>query len=387
MMQAFAVMLFWFPFAMILYVWIIYPALLWLVGLVRRHNKILCKMDQKIPNTVAVVVSAYNEEELIAERIHNIFGCVNSNINVNVIIVSDGSTDNTAKVVRAMSEENPNIRLIEQLPQQGRASAHNLAMSEVLDEVVIFTDAETEFQNGFIDRILSPFSDPVAGFVSGALSFRNINETHVSANVGLYWKYELMLRRLETRIGLYMFGTGACCAVRTCLYKEIPAWGDVDFITPLDVVLQGYKCIHADGAVAYDSASTTASVELASRVRMTAKNWYGTAYRWFCDDWYKHITYTWVLVSHKFLRWLNPYFMMLIFVSNALIINQGPIYMSSMLLQLCFYCLAVFGAVGINVPFSKAAFGFVIANVGFMKGVYKAAMGDVPTKYIPMRHL
>jgi cellulose synthase/poly-beta-1,6-N-acetylglucosamine synthase-like glycosyltransferase len=228
-----------------------------------------------------------------------------------------------------------------------------------------------------------PFSDKNIGFVSGELRYLNQKKTKITQSASIYWKYEKFLRKLESELRLFVFGTGACCAVRRKLYKPIPLTGDIDFTTPLDVVLQGYICISQNVAIAWDEMPDTQKKEFKSRVRMTSKNLYGTIARWGVLGVFKYPAYSFVIFSHKIGRWLTPFAMIGVFVGSLLVPNNLFIFLL-LVAQFLFYSLAVFGYYRFPFPLSGLIYSFCLTNIGFFIGVMKAITGQVPQAYKPI---
>lgn len=249
---------------------------------------------------------------------------------------------------------------------------------------MVFTDAETLFAPTFLQKITGVFNFDEVGFSSGVLKYRNLLSNAVTESAGIYWQFEYFLRNHESHLGIFAFGSGACCAVRKSLYRDIPPVGDVDFTTPLDVVLQGKKCIHVPDAIAYEEMPGTPERELNARIRMTAKNLYGTIERWSIIGMLIHPWYTLVIFFHKIGRWLTPFGMIALFISNLMLLFTHHIYIAFFLLQMFFYLMAFMGYKKINIPLARLSYSFCLANVGFFMGVLKALTGRVPKLYKPV---
>ncbi len=378
--------LFWGGVASLAAVWLIYPALLGVAAVfIRGWNRVAPRDLDQVDYSFSVLIAAHNEEARIVARIRNICACDYPEDRLEVVVVSDGSDDNTVRLVREFAQKHDgNIKAINLKPQQGRAQAHNAGVSSCSGDIVVFTDADTEFDWKFLSRIVLPFKDRDVGYASGVLIYRNKNQTSITQSAGLYWRFEYLLRRLETLVGVYVFGSGACCAVRRELFRDVPPTGDVDFTTPLDVVFQGYKCVHVDDAVAYDEMPDNPKREFRARVRMTAKNFHGTITRWGVRGLVQHPIYSLVIFFHKIGRWLTPFAMLAVFISNLFLLQGGLVYQVTFALQMMFYLFAVLGFMRVPVPLAGQVFSFCLANAGFMIGVLKALVGRVPAAYTPL---
>ncbi len=372
--------IFYFSMGMLLCIWILYPVVL--LALSRFIRQSGSYSGRKFLNeSVSVIIAAHNEENNLKKRCENILSQT-VDCDIEIIIASDGSTDNSCQAVEGID----GVKFIDIQPQVGRSGAHNIAVKQAKGDIIVFTDADTEFEEAFLRKVLLPFSDTWVGFVSGTLVFRNTDSHSVSESVGLYWKFEMFLRRLETELGIHVFGSGACCAVRKELYKEIPPTGDVDFITPLDVVLEDRKCVHVD-AYAYDELPGSPKKEFNARVRMTAKNFSGTILRWGMMSVFRHPILSLVLFFHKIGRWFTSFFLIAVFVSNMFVIGLHEIFLLIFSLQIIFYLLGVLGYFNIRFLYSTQVYSFLLANVGFFVGIIRSVTGNIPRLYKPMNQV
>ncbi len=362
-------------------VWIVYPCAIFTLS----RFRIGVRASQAFPDfSVGVVIAAHNEGGNIADRIRNIAAANRLPGTLSVIVASDGSSDDTARAAKAAGLEYGIEVIIHDLkPQRGRAGVHNAAVAKSDCDVLVFTDAETVFDHNFLQELLRPFSDPKVGFASGVLSWGNPKEQKIAQHAGLYWKFELAMRRWETLVGVNVFGTGACCAVRRSLYRPIPSTGDVDFTTPLDVVLQGHRCVQVETAKAMDRMPGSAIAEYRVRVRMTSKNLRGTISRWGVRGLLRHPILTGVLLLHKIGRWFTPFFGGALVLGSILILPHA-VGWTLLAVELGALLLAVAGGLGAPIPFASAAWSFCVANAAFGVGILKTIVGAVPATYRPL---
>ena len=364
-------------------IWLIYPLSLKLSSIFKSpFGRVVDGLN--IQPSVSVIIAAHNEANNLKKRCENIFSQSYFGA-IEVIIASDGSTDGTNDVVQQLTEEFRHIIYLDIQPQCGRSNAHNLAVKKANHDLLVFTDAETEFEPEFLLNLVTPFSDSSVGFVSGKLKYRNAKSNSISESVNLYWCLEMFMRHAESMLGIYAMGTGACCAIRKPLYKTIPATGDVDFITPLDVVLQGKKCVHVGNAIAWDELPDSPRKEFSARVRMTSKNLTGTLKRWGWRSLVKHPLYSITIFLHKIGRWLTPFFLIGLLMSNiVLLFGGGYLFVGVFVLQVSFYVLGLLGFFNVNILYSRQVYSFLLANAGFLMGVLQALVGRTPKLYTPM---
>jgi cellulose synthase/poly-beta-1,6-N-acetylglucosamine synthase-like glycosyltransferase len=365
---------------LILYVYCIYVIILYAVCSIRGFRQRFTQESCVL--TVSILIPAFNEEKRIRKRLVNLLASDYPTDKIEIIVASDGSSDRTAEFARTYESEG--VKVLEFGSNRGRASVQNDGVREAKDEIVIFTDAETAFEKDFIKMITRKFEDPAVGCVVGNLVYET-RGTAVSSSEGVYFRYEKMIRRMESDLGILATATGACMAVRRELWRDLTAIDDSDFTTPLDVILQGYRVAYAPDAVAYDAPASTVRGEIRTRIRQTSKNLIGTLKRWGWKGWVRHPLVSWGLLSHKILRWLTPFFMLAAFISNLFLLDEGPLFRAAFTAQAAFYLLALAGFLGElskkRVPLGSPVFSFCIANIGMGLGVIKGIAGRAPAAY------
>jgi hypothetical protein len=174
-------------------------------------------------------------------------------------------------------------------------------------------------------------------------------------------------------------------AIRKKLFNPMEGEYGEDCIIPLDILLQGYRVVHEPEVVAYDKMESSIEGELATRIRMTLRNWTGTLSRKELLNPLRYPPIAWTIVSHKLLRWLTPFFLIGLFLSNIFLLSKGSIYQILFILQILFYLFALIGLLShkyqTEIPIISSAFSFCLANVGFLIGVFKAFKGESVAKY------
>ena len=232
-----------------LYTWVGYPFVLFLMSRFYpiKDNDIFIEGSQV--NSVSIVIAAYNEETNIKERIKNILELkIPDGTNLTLHIGSDGSNDKTIERIKAFNSKQ--IR-IHEFARIGRASVHNSIIKEISDDVIVFTDAETVFQDNFLEKMLDHFKNPDVGIVVGNLEYFE-SENTTSRGEGIYWRYEKFIRQQEEKCNVLSNATGAAMAIRKNLYKEIRPHEDIDTALPIEVNKSGKKVIYAWDAIAFD---------------------------------------------------------------------------------------------------------------------------------------
>ncbi len=210
--------------------------------------------------------------------------------------------------------------------------------------------------------------------------YNSISEGHE-----FYWKYETLLRRLESKVGTLHTATGSIMAFRKNLFRPFEdKYGD-DCVIPLDIISQGYKVVHDDKAIAYDTFPSTIERELKTRIRMTLRNITGTFSKFHLLNPFRFSLIFVSILSHKIFRWLTPYFMIVLFISNYLLLKESFFYKIILYCQLIFYFSGVIGFVAernsYRIPIASQSFSFLLANIGFFFGVLKALFGQKIVAY------
>ena len=367
---------------LIFYTYFVYFFLLHLVNAFGVNKDQVDDMEPRDSPSLSVIIACHNEENAIVKRIDNILRLVYPKDRVEVIVASDGSTDRTVEL--AWSINNANINVLDFKQNRGRAAIQNDSVKSARGEIIVFTDAETEFEKDSLKKMVRSFSDDLVGCVVGNLIYRT-KHTSISKSEGLYWKFEKKIRGLESNLGILATATGACMAVRKKLWRDLSPIDDSDFTTPLDVILQGYRVVYAHDAIAYDVPPSSIKAEVKTRIRQTSKNLIGTLRRWGWMGWIKHPTISWGLLSHKILRWFTPFFMVGAFISNLFLLDEGLVYRVVFWGQIVFYILAVVGLGGEllkrRIVIASTIFSFCVANIGMGIGVIKGLLGKAPAAF------
>lgn len=318
---------FWTSVALLGWVYVGYPLLVWLAS--RGRSAWSAGPHPPRPLRAAVVIACHNEEGRIAARIQDVKRQAGWSPDLRVAVVADRCTDLTAAVAAAQG----GVDVLEiQEGVGGRAAAHNAALRALSVDVAVFTDADTEFSEGFLTEILEPFQDPRVGCVVGSLEYR-VQGSGIASSERSYFSLEKRLREAEATLGLLATGTGACMAVRASLFRPLAPAHDVDFVTPLDVVFQGYRVVMAPGAVAWDTPPVTPGGEWRVRIRQTSRNLSGTLRRWWEWRGWRFPLLTGALFSHKVLRWMTGLFLLGALGSSWVLWGQGALYQAAAVVQ------------------------------------------------------
>jgi cellulose synthase/poly-beta-1,6-N-acetylglucosamine synthase-like glycosyltransferase len=326
--------LFWLAVALLAYSYLVYPLGVGGLGRFARLPAPPAPVPDAALPTVAVVVAACNEERHIEARIRNLLALDYPADRLAIYVGSDGSTDRT--VARAAAHVSPRVRVFAFGERRGKASVLNDLLERVREEIVVFTDANTEFRPDAVRVLARHFAGAGLGAVSGELRLRasGANDRPETA----YWRLETALKRGESRLGGLLGANGAIYAIRRELYRPLPADTLVDdFTVVMNVSAQGRRAIFEPAAVAFEEAPPGVDVTFDRRVRIAIGN-YQAFFRhpeyWARGRWLRRFTY----VSHKVLRWFSPH-LLIVALLGSLALASRPLYASLFHVQVAGYTL------------------------------------------------
>ena len=360
--------LLWFSIVIIIYTYFGYPVFL---NLVSKCIKNTVNKENIYPK-VSIVIAAHNEEKFIEQRISNCLTLNYPKRNIEIIVVSDGSTDRTNEIVSSFVEKR--VKLIQYPVRMGKAFALNKAVVNVRGEIIVFTDARQFFDNKAVKELIVNFNDEKVGAVSGELHLIDGNKSTVGHGVGVYWKYEKFIRKHESLIHSSIGATGAIYAIRRKLFQPLPQNTILDdFIIPMRIVQQGYRVIFESKAKAYDQVFDKAAQEFTRKVRTLAGNF--QAFIMIPDLFNPFRTKVALqLFSHKLLRLVVPYLMILVFCINSSLLEQ-PLYKFTFMLQILFLSSALLGLFNQNTKYNLKIFNlcytFSLLNFAAVVGCWK----------------
>lgn len=326
------------------YPYALYPACAWLLGAVLRRD---VQLDTSAPlPRVTVLTAAFNEAAHIEATVRNKLEQDYPRELLDVLVISDESTDGTDAIVERIAAQDPRVRLLRQVPRQGKTSALNLAMPAVRGEIVVFSDANSIYERDALRRLVRNFSDPRVGYVSGQMKYVNADGSLVGDGCTAYMRYENFLRAAETRVGSIVGVDGGVDAVRRTLYRPMRPDQLPDFVLPLNVVEQGYRVVFEPQAVLREEALSSQSSEYRMRVRV--------ALRAFWALWDKRALlnparsglFAWQLLSHKVMRYLAFVPLALAMLLNWVLLDHGFVFQLAAAAQVAFLACAFVGMSG-----------------------------------------
>jgi cellulose synthase/poly-beta-1,6-N-acetylglucosamine synthase-like glycosyltransferase len=321
--------------AAILYTFLLYPLLLRVIASFRPRK---CPAPEYRP-TISILICAYNEAAGIAKKLDETLALDYPKERVEIIVVSDGSTDETESIVETYRTRN--VRLLRTTHRLGKTNAQNEAVASCAGEVIIFSDATTVYHSQALSKLAAHFADPRVGAVSGRYQyFDESGDSPTGTGSIAFWSFENFIKTSQSRIATISGCCGCIYSVRRSAYTVLSPDIISDLVQPLYVIRKGLLVLFEEKAMAYETTTVSSQQELRMRIRVITRAIRGLL---SVPDLLNPIKRPWIalqLVSHKVLRWLVPLYIIGIFLSTAVLIDRAAMGVF-FLLQLCFYGTAL----------------------------------------------
>jgi len=337
MISIVAHVLFWSSLGLLAYTFLGYPLLVALLA--RLRPRPVAKGGAAWLPRLSALVVVRNGVERIAARVANLLEADYPSDLLEVIVVSDGSTDGTNEALAAIAD--PRLRVIVHPEHAGKAHGINAAMAQATGEVVVMGDARQRFASDALRAFVKPFADPSVGAVCGSLEVAHGVDA-VSGGVDAHWRLENFVRRQEAAFDSSVGYTGAICAVRRSAYREIPTDTILDdVVIPMTIAMQGYRVVYEPAARGTDPQPFASDIER-RRKRRTMMGNFQMLFRY--PEWLlprRHRLW-WQLISHKVLRLAGFPLMVTMLAANLMLLDLAP-YRLLLVGQGAFYLLAALG--------------------------------------------
>jgi cellulose synthase/poly-beta-1,6-N-acetylglucosamine synthase-like glycosyltransferase len=323
-------LVFWISIAIVAYTYVVYPCIILVLASVHqiirdlkfafRRTERRNRIPEELPS-VSLIFSAFNEEALIEEKISNCAALQYPAARLEVLMGCDGCTDGTALLAQQVGMSN--ARILNYPIRRGKPMVINDLVNKAKSDIVVFSDANTMLAPDALLRLVRHFQNPAVGCVSGELVLRS--SANGNRTEGIYWRYEMFLKFLESRLNMLVGANGGLFAIRRALFSPIPVHGIIDdFLVSMGVRQKGFRLVYDPEATATEETAITVGDEFRRRVRIGAGNFHALPYTW------RLLIPTAGLVclsywSHKVLRWIVPFSLVLAFSSAMSLVGQ-PFY-------------------------------------------------------------
>lgn len=328
----------------VVYTYVGYPVLVFLLSaLCRRRTP-----DLGYCPSISVLIAAYNEAGNIAAKIEQTLALDYPAEQLEIIVLSDCSTDGTDRIVRSF--RNRGVRLIQTKKRRGKTSAQNVGVKSARGEIIVFSDATTIYHPQALRYLAANYRDNKVGAVTGRNHYFDPDETSPTGlGTMAFWNYENVIKTMQSRIHTLSGCVGCIYSVRKSVYTRLGDDIISDLVQPLWVIQKGYRVIFESRAWAYEQTTTTAAQEFRMRVRVITRGMRGLL---SVPELLKPWKYSWIsfqLFSHKIMRWMVPFFLIGLLVCSLLTISATWVQ-TLLTMQLAFYLLAL---VSIRIPLHR----------------------------------
>ena len=360
---------FWFSLIMIVYPYFGYPLVLYFLGKIRVARNPNGVPSGEFTPTVTVLIPAHNEEGTIETKIRNALSLEYPREKLQVIVVSDGSTDATNAIVRKYLGEGVTFIAMER--RRGKAQALNAGLAAATGDIVVFTDVSILLEPDSLRAIVARFRDETIGCVSG--SDRILD----GGGEGIYGRYELSLRNLESTVHSIVGASGSFYAQRRKICPPFLEGMAPDFLSALTTVENGFRAVTEPTACGYMDSAKKAKDEFRRKERTILRGMTTLYQKRNLLNPFRYGVFSISLWSHKVSRWLVPFFMILLFASNAFLLEER-FYGATFIAQCIFYLAACGSFLGTGMsrsPLSKIPYYFCLSNVAILFATMKYATG------------
>jgi poly-beta-1,6-N-acetyl-D-glucosamine synthase len=371
--------LIWLSIVLVFYSYIGYALLIWLYLRVKKQfNRDITKNDPGFEPPVSLVVAAFNEEDVIKNKIENCLALDYPRDKLKIVFVADGSTDNTPAIIKNY----PRIELLYKSERLGKVAAINRAMEGISTEFVIFCDANTFLNENCIKEIVKHYSDEKIGAVAGekkVIAAAGQNKPAKDGE-GLYWKYESKLKKIDSDFYTVVGAAGELFSIRTKLFDPLDTNILLDdFIISMNICKKGYRVVYEPKAYAMEAPSLTLKDEQTRKIRISAGGFQSILMLKDLLNIFKYGKLSYIYISHRVFRWvLCPVLLPVIFFCNLLLVRYAPgspVYQYLLTGQVIFYCMALSGWLlslkNIKANLLYIPFYFVFMNFALYIGFFR----------------
>ncbi|RJP25043.1 MAG: glycosyltransferase family 2 protein [Deltaproteobacteria bacterium] len=360
---------FWFSLIMIVYPYFGYPLVLYFLRKIRVARNPNGVPSGEFTPTVTVLIPVHNEEGTIESKIRNTLSLEYPRKNLQIIAVSDGSTDSTPAIVRKYLGEGVTFIAMER--RRGKAQALNTGLAAATGDIVVFTDVSILLEPDSLRAIVKRFREDAIGCVSGSDCIPG------GGGEGIYGRYELFLRNMESAVHSIVGASGSFYAQRRSICPPFLEGMAPDFLSALTTVEKGYRAVTESTACGHMASAKQAKDEFRRKERTILRGMTTLYQKKNLLNPYRYGIFSFFLWSHKVSRWLVPFFMILLFLLNAFLLEER-FYGAIFIAQCAFYlaaCVPLLGTRGSRNPLSNMPHYFCLSNAAILFATMKYAIG------------
>ncbi|WP_075186305.1 glycosyltransferase family 2 protein [Teredinibacter haidensis] len=374
------VILFWIAIFFTLYSYFIYPIALKLIVFWGGGSRKQVKSSTSV--NISLLITAYNEKDRIGKKLENTLKLEYDHGSLEVIVASDCSDDGTDNIVRTY--EDRGVSLVRAAKRLGKENAQLAAIKVAQGEILVFSDTATDIPPDALNKLAAYFSDESIGAVSSEDRF--VAQDGSLPGEGAYVKYEMWLRQQESRLAGLVGLSGSFFAARKEVCQEWDIHSPSDFNTALNSVRLGYKAITAPDVLGYYQDLKDSSKEYSRKIRTVIRGMTALRRHPGVLDPTKYGLFSFQVWSHKLMRWLVPWSLLVLFVVSAFISGEGQLYQLALLVQIVFYGIAIaahFNSSLLRYGVVKLIYFFVQVNIALFDASIKFFSGTRMTTWKP----
>lgn len=368
---------FWISIFIVFYTFMGYGIVLF--GLVKLKSILKQKItfgQKNLLPTVTLLIAAYNEEDLILEKVADCLALDYPKNSLQIIFVTDGSTDKTPLLLQNIE----GISVLHSNERSGKMAAIKRAIPSVTGKILVFSDANTFLNKEAIRELVKHYNNPKVGAVAGEKRIMSSAEDDASAaGEGFYWKYESFLKKMDYELYSNVGAAGELFSIRKDLYSEVESDTIIDdHMIAMRIAESGYIIAYEPNAYALETASANSKEELKRKIRIAAGGIQSIFRLRKAANPLNNLTLTFQYISHRVLRWtITPFLLPLIFLLNIIICLQSAplIYQFLLFAQIIFYASAVVGWVfeqtSIKIKAFFIPYYFCLMNYAVIAGIVR----------------
>lgn len=370
--------IFWCCIFLIVHSYALFPLIMHFLAKNKKENSITYSRDE-LPK-VAVLMAAYNEEDVIEQKIQSIFNTNYPIDFVEVFVGSDNSTDRTDEIVRSYAQKYSNLHLLHFESRTGKPEIINQLCNKTTAEIVLLTDANVFFEENTIFELVKHFKNEKIGAVGCLIKNTNVKKSGISVQEKTYLMNEFSVKYNEglwanAVIGLF----GGLYAIRKTAYCPVPVGYSVDdFYITMKVLESGNYVITNNDSVCYEDVSNKLEAEFRRKIRIAVGNFKNLATFSHLANPFSKIGF--MFWSHKIIRWITPLLLICVFLLNCFLLNEGFIYqlcfVGQVLLLLSIFIDCILRKCNVHIALIRFVTHFYSMNLALLIGFVKYLIGN-----------
>ena len=378
----------WLGIGLILHSYVIYPKLVQFFSKFRKNNELIY-LDELPP--ITIIIPAHNEEKVIGQKLETLLQSKFPLERIELLIGADNCKDQTSSIILSYQDRFPDMTLIDFTERQGKINIVNKLVKKAKHEIIVMTDANVLFDLNTLNELVKHFKNPKIGLVDSRMEHFGLKETGISMAENGYISNEVKTKFGEGKIWGAMMGPfGGCFAFRKVCFKPIPTHFLVDdFYLNMIILRQGYQCINEQNARVFEDVSNESWIEFKRKIRISAGNFQNLSHFWQMLFRFDGISFA--FFSHKFLRWILPFFMLFILVGSSILSSDHMVYaiMNALfILPLGLYIPDYLGKkIDVHFKWVRYIVHFTSMNIALFLGFFKFLGGIKSSIWEPTKRL